>query len=171
MKAPPSRHVIRHAVGKAFHATLPRGARGTVIGADTIVCVRGRMLGKPRTLAEACRFLRLLSSSRHWVYTGLCVRDLQSGRWRAGYERSAVTFKPLSAAAIQRILRRVSPLDKAGGYAVQRSRRDLIARIDGSVSNVIGLPMERLRRELKQLRTGRSGGSYGSRPSEDHRVS
>ncbi len=147
----PARHVTRHAVGKAKGALLARGAQGIVIGADTIVYLRGRIFGKPRTMAEAFRFLRLLSGKRHWVYTGLCLRDIRTGRWRASVDKSGVTFHLLSDEAIRRILRRVSPLDKAGGYAVQRSRQDLIARIDGSVTNVIGLPMELLRRELATL--------------------
>jgi len=82
------------------------------------------------------------------VYTGLCLREAQTGRMRTSVARTRVTFKRLGPDAIQQLLRRVSPLDKAGGYAIQEDRGELIARINGSHSNVMGLPLELLRREL-----------------------
>ncbi len=96
--------------------------------------------------------LRALSGRSHWVYTGLCLYHPASGRRRAGYAKTKVTFKPLSDASITRLLRRVSPLDKAGAYALQADRGELIASITGSRTNVIGLPLELLRRELARMR-------------------
>lgn len=148
----PSVNAMRNAVGKAKGAQLPRGASGLVIGADTFLYFRGRIIGKPRTLRAARRLLRLLSGKRHWVYTGLCVMDARTGRWRAGYEKTTVVFRHLAPARIDRLLARMSPLDKAGGYAIQEDRGALIARLDGSRSNVIGLPLELLRQELATLR-------------------
>ena len=146
---PPSHNAKRNAAGKACKAQLPRGAAGTVIGADTFLYFRGRVIGKPRTIEEARHILRQLSGRSHWVYTGLCLRDLATGRVRAACERTKVTFKPLTEQAITRLLARASPLDKAGGYAIQQDRGELIARIEGSESNVIGLPLELLRRQLR----------------------
>lgn len=142
---------MRNAIGKARAARLPRGASGMVIGADTFLYFRGRMIGKPRTMREARGLLRGLSGRSHWVYTGLCLLDAATGRFRAGCAKTRVTFKPLSEEAIARLFARASPLDLAGGYAIQEDRGELIARIEGSRSNVIGLPMELLRRELARM--------------------
>lgn len=144
----PSANAMRNAVGKARRATLPRarpGSRDLVIGADTFLYAGGRVIGKPKTMRAARRLLRSLSGRSHWVYTGLCLMDAATGRWRARYARTRVIFKPLSDAVIERLFARASPLDKAGGYALQHDRGELIARIEGSRSNVIGLPLELLR--------------------------
>ena len=98
----------------------------------------------------AYRLLQSLSGKRHWVYTGLCVRDLSTGRSFTSYEKTRVMFKRLTPDAITRLFTRSSPLDKAGGYAIQADRGELIARVDGSRSNVIGLPLALLRRELRR---------------------
>lgn len=148
---PPSSNAIRNAVGKAVRAQLPRGATGLVIGADTFLYFRGRVIGKPPTMRAARRLLRALSGTSHWVYTGLCLRDIATGRRRTAYEKTRVTFKRLTEETITQLFRRVPPLDKAGGYAIQGERGRLIARLTGSRSNVIGLPMELLRRELKRF--------------------
>ena len=148
----PAANAMWNAAGKAATARLPKRACGVVISADTFLYFRGRIIGKPSTMANARRLLRELSGRSHWVYTGLCVRPVPSGRRRLSYERTRVTFKRLSGPAIERLFTRASPLDKAGGYALQADRGDLIARLEGSRSNVIGLPLERLRRELSSLR-------------------
>ena len=149
---PPSVNAMRNALGKARKATLPRSAKGIVIGADTFLYFRGRVMGKPKTLRQARQWLRALSGRHHWVYTGLCVLEIGAGRCRTNYEKTKVTFKQMSPETIARYLARVSPLDKAGGYAVQEDGGVLIARIEGSRSNVIGLPLELLRRELRVFR-------------------
>lgn len=147
----PAANAMRNATGKARAARLPRGADGIVIGADTFLYFRGRYLGKPKSMAEARRFLAMLNGRSHWVYTGLCLIDVRTARRRASYEKTKVTFARLPAARLAQLLRRMRPLDKAGAYALQSGAHDLIARIDGSRSNVIGLPLELLRRELRAL--------------------
>ena len=149
---PPSINAMHNAVGKVLRARLPRNARGLVVGADTFLWFRGRIIGKPRTLREARRLLQVLSGRSHWVYTGLCLQDVATGRRRVGYTKTRVTFKPLTDEAITRLFRRASPLDKAGGYALQADRGELIARLEGSRSNVIGLPLELLRRQLASFK-------------------
>ena len=148
---PPSRNAMRNAYGKALNAHVPAGASGIVIGADTFLYFQGRIIGKPRNLAQARRFLRELSGRSHWVYTGLCLRCVPEGPIRRSYAKTKVTFRPLREAFIRAFLSRIHPLDKAGAYAIQRDRGALIARIDGSLSNVIGLPIELLRRELRRV--------------------
>ena len=145
----PAQNAIRNARGKARTARLPRGARGLVLGADTFLYFQGRLLGKPKSLAHARRMLQALRGRSHWVYTGLCLRDPATGWERVSMERTRVTFRRVTDAMIDRLLAEVSPLDKAGGYAVQEDRGRLIARITGSFTNVMGLPLERLRRELR----------------------
>ena len=147
----PAANAIWNAAGKARKAVLPPGANGLVVGADTFLYFRGRIIGKPATMAQAHRLLRQLSGTSHWVYTGLCVREPSTGRMRTGVARTRVTFKGLTDDGIARLFRRASPLDKAGGYALQADRGELIARIQGSRSNVIGLPLELLRRALRHL--------------------
>ncbi len=152
---PPSANARQNAVGKAMNARLPLHAKGIVIGADTFLYFRGRVIGKPRTVQDAERILQALSGTSHWVYTGLCLRDVETGRMRTSATRTRVTFKRLTRQTIRRLLYRMAPLDKAGGYAIQGDRGQLIARIDGSRSNVIGLPLELLRRELRIFHTRR----------------
>src|SRR3989338_7738644 len=110
---PPSANAMRNAVGKARGARLPRGVRGIVIGADTFLYFRGRVIGKPRTMRQARGVLGALSGKANWVYTGVCLRDTVTGRWRAGYDKTRVTFKVLAPAAIARVLARTPPLDLA----------------------------------------------------------
>lgn len=148
----PSANAMRNAIGKARNVQLPPGAHGLILGADTFLYFHGRVIGKPKTMWHAHRVLRALSGRSHWVYTGICLRDVTTGRMRASYARTKVTFQRLTDAGIARLLRRMSPLDKAGGYAIQGDRGRLIARIEGSHTNVIGLPLELLRRELARFR-------------------
>ena len=144
----PSINAMRNAKGKAFKAQLPRGARGLVIGADTFLYFQGRIIGKPRTMAGAFRLLQQLSGRSHWVYTGLCLWDPTTGHHRISVDKTKVTFQSLTEKTIHQLFTRSSPLDKAGGYSLQADRGELIAHIDGSRSNVIGLPLERLHKEL-----------------------
>ena len=147
----PARNAMRNALGKARAARLPRGASGIVIGADTFLYFRGRLIGKPRTMAEARRYVRELNGNSHWVYTGLCLLDTRTGHHRLSYDKTKVAFARLPDGRLDALLVRMRPLDKAGAYALQSSVRDLVAHLDGSRTNVIGLPLELLRRELRAL--------------------
>ncbi len=151
----PSVNAMRNAIGKALKAILPPDAAGIVIGADTFLYFRGRVIGKPKSLPHARRLLTELAGHPHWVYTGLCLRDLRTGRMRTSVARSRVTFHRLTPDAIARYVARIKPLDKAGAYAVQEDRGELIARIEGSRTNVIGLPLALLRRELALMESVR----------------
>ena len=150
----PSVNAMRNALGKARGAQLPPGASGIIVAADTFLYFRRRVIGKPSTIAAAERLLRQLSGNSHWVYTGVCLLNPQSGKTRTSYEKTRVTFKRLTETTLRRVLARGSPLDKAGGYALQEDRGDLIQRLEGSRTNVIGLPLELLRRELRAFRSG-----------------
>ncbi|HOK78127.1 MAG TPA: Maf family protein [Verrucomicrobiota bacterium] len=121
-----------------------------VLGADTVVCLGTRKLGKPCDLDEAVRMLEQLQGRTHHVITGVALIRLESGEERVFAETTHVTFRPLARSEIEAYIARVNPLDKAGAYAIQEHGEMLVVGIDGSYSNVVGLPMERLLEELKR---------------------
>ena len=123
-----------------------------VIGADTLVALDGEPLGKPRHLEEAHAMLTQLSGRTHEVFSGVWLVHAARNRTRGFVEVSRVSFRKISPAEIDRYFTVVDPLDKAGGYAAQQDPIGLIAKISGSRSNVIGLPMERLRQTLASFR-------------------
>src|SRR6266568_9601618 len=120
-----------------------------VLGADTLVHVDGALLGKPASLEDAYLMLEQLQGRTHQVVTAICLLHLRSHRQKTFCETTAVTFRPLDAVKIRRYLTRVNPLDKAGAYAIQEEGDQIIERVSGSYSNVVGLPMERLSTELR----------------------
>ena len=113
-----------------------------ILAADTVVWLGGRFYGKPANLAEARQMLASLVGQTHEVVTGVVFGRLSGCVQFA--EHSMVTCHDLNADSIESYLESINPLDKAGGYAAQDDGGRLIAKIEGSVSNVIGLPMERL---------------------------
>ena len=121
-----------------------------VLGADTLVYLDTKLFGKPATLEQAYEMLEQLQGRTHCVVTGLCLLHLRNHRQRVFAESTAVSFLPLDAVKIRRYLTKVNPLDKAGAYAIQEEGDLIIDKIDGSYSNVVGLPMERLKIELEQ---------------------
>lgn len=127
-----------------------------VISADTVVWMDGEFFAKPRDLDHARQMLGLLSGKTHRVVTGVFFGEkIQGGSSFA--ESSNVTFHAFSAADIEDYIRFVNPLDKAGGYAAQGAGGKIIARLEGSLTNVIGLPIERLTVEL---------GKFGLQPRQ-----
>jgi len=122
-----------------------------VIGADTEVCLGRRVFGKPKDLAEAARMLADLEGREHQVITGVCLIHLRHHRQRTFADTTRVIFKPLGADEITAYLDQINPLDKAGAYAIQEHGDAIVEKIDGSFSNVVGLPVERLREELRRF--------------------
>lgn len=143
---------LHHALNKALGAILPpasANAHAIVLGADTIVAYRGKVLGKPKSRQEAMAMLRLLAGRTHRVITGLALVHPATGRSITGTEQTNVTFKKMDNSAIRRYIAAVNPLDKAGGYAIQEGPK-IVKSIVGSRSNVIGLPMELLKKQLRK---------------------
>ncbi len=124
-----------------------------VLGADTLVYLGTKLLGKPRSLEEAYTMLEQLSGQTHQVVTGICLLHLRDHRQKIFCETTSVKFRPLDAVKIRRYLMRVNPLDKAGGYAIQEQDGEIVENISGSYTNVVGLPVERLREELALWKT------------------
>lgn len=129
------------AVAKKFPDAL-------VLGADTLVYLDTTLFGKPVDLADAYRMLEKLQGRTHQVVTGVCLLHLRTHRQRVFAETTDVTFRRLDAVTIRRYLGRVNPLDKAGAYAIQEESELIVERISGSYTNVVGLPVEKLREEL-----------------------
>ena len=120
-----------------------------VIGADTLVYIDTVLFGKPANLEAAYLMLERLQGRTHQVVTAVCLLNLRNHRQRIFADTTTVTFKPLDAVKIRRYLGKVDPLDKAGAYAIQEQGDMVVEKFSGSFSNVVGLPLERLRTELK----------------------
>lgn len=118
-----------------------------VLGADTVVALEKRIFGKPASLDQAAKFLRALSGQTHEVITG-CALITPDGETEIFHEVSRVTFRALSDEIIGRYLAEVNVLDKAGAYALQERGEWIIECVEGSRTNVIGLPTEALERVL-----------------------
>jgi septum formation protein len=112
---------------------------GMVIACDTDVVLDGKALGKPAGEAEAREYLERMSGRAHTVMSGLVVLDGEEER--SGLERTSVVFKQLSEAEVERYVRFGEWRGRSGGYAVQTLGSTLVERIEGSVSNVVGLPV------------------------------
>lgn len=141
---------LANAAAKA-RAVAHRHPAALVLGADTEVAIGTRVLGKPANRRQAALFLRLLAGHTHQVITGVCLCCTQLKFRRSFVETTHVTFQPLSDQQIRSYLRRVDPLDKAGAYAVQEGGHWVIESIMGSLTNVVGLPLEALRENLRHL--------------------
>ncbi|MCZ7640175.1 MAG: Maf family protein [Verrucomicrobia bacterium] len=121
-----------------------------VLGADTMVGLGGRRFGKPRDPGEARAMLTELSGRTHEVITGVCLLVLRDHQERLFAETTRVTFRALGEAEIRAYLAAVNPLDKAGAYAIQEQGDRLVADLEGSYANVVGLPVERVLEELRR---------------------
>jgi len=131
-----------NAIRKAMAAAQLR-PKNVVLAADTLVAIDDRILGKPRDKSAAVSMLRQLSGRAHEVCTSVFICHLTRARSTSFHEISRVRFRRLSRAQIDNYLARVNPLDKAGAYAAQGFGRAIIEKIDGSYTNVVGLPIEK----------------------------
>lgn len=122
-----------------------------VIAADTLVALENQIIGKPADLREAAQILQRLSGRTHEVCSAVAIYHKQYGRSAFFYETSHVRFQHLGNAMIQSYLKKVHTLDKAGAYAAQGGGAEIIAKIDGSFTNVVGLPMEKTNAELAKF--------------------
>jgi septum formation protein len=121
---------------------------GIVLGADTIVVIEGAVLGKPADPAEAHAMLRRLRGREHEVLTGVAVVNAASGRSETASVVSRVRMAEYGEADIAAYVATGEPLDKAGAYAIQGLGAALVAALEGSFSNVVGLPLQETARLL-----------------------
>lgn len=122
-----------------------------VIAADTLVFLDEHVLGKPRNLEEAAQMVTRLSGRTHQVLTGLAILDSGSGKAVESYESTDVTFRPLTPEEVDRFVHAVRPVDRAGAYTVDGPGSLLVQRYDGCYQNVLGLPVVRLDKTLREL--------------------
>ena len=134
----PEKFVHTQAVGKAASvaALYPHA---WVVGADTIVAANGKILGKPRSEAEAVQMLRNLSGKGHDVYTGIALQCGESVY--SHVEKTSVFFRPLGEAEIAAYVATGEPMDKAGSYGIQGRGAVFVEKIVGDYTNVVGLPL------------------------------
>ena len=128
---------------RKWNAIAPQYPDEIVVAADTVVWLDGRFYGKPVDFVEAAKMLAILSGRTHQVVTGVVLGRAGEGSQEFA-EVSMVTFHALDENEIDAYLKDIHPLDKAGAYAAQDDNGRIIAKVEGSLSNVIGLPMERL---------------------------
>lgn len=121
-----------------------------VLAADTLVCLDGEVMGKPKDARDAVRMLQRLSGRTHQVYTGVCAKA-PDGRTLCEADVTDVTFTTLCKSAIERYVASGEPMDKAGAYAIQGGACAFVSRISGSPTNVVGLPMALVGRMLSEL--------------------
>jgi nucleoside triphosphate pyrophosphatase len=131
-----------------------------VVAADTLVALDHQILGKPNDLKDAKKMLRRLSGRTHEVCSAVLIYHQTSGRSAIMREISHVRFHRLSPTTIEDYLSKVEPLDKAGAYAAQGIGAEIIAEIEGSFTNVVGLPMEKTIAALAK---------FGVRPTNERR--
>lgn len=141
--------VVGNALKKARDVARRHGS-GIVIAADTVVLVGRKIIGKPKSIKDAFRTLKLLSKKPQWVYSGIAVIDIDRGKVYIDHEKTRIRMYPLTDAEIRRYFRKVSPLDKAGSFDIQGMGGIFIDRIEGCFYNVVGLPLAKLARILKK---------------------
>ncbi len=126
-----------------------KGLGKIIVSADTIVCIDGLILGKPKDRADAEKMLDMLSGRVHFVYTGFCIID--GDKMSSGYEKTEVYFRTLSKADKEWYLDTGEWKDKAGGYGIQGRGALLTEKINGDFFNVVGLPVSRIFSEISKL--------------------
>jgi septum formation protein len=146
----PEGYVRRLAEKKAMAVTIQPAEM--ILGADTIVVVGDEILGKPRDEDHARAMLEKLSGRRHDVYTGVCLRTAES--IQTSFSCTGVWFDAMDPSEIDAYVRSGEPLDKAGAYAIQGLAAKYIPRVDGSYSNVVGLPVDLVQRMMKERAHG-----------------
>jgi len=143
------RHGVRALALDKARRVAGKRPEAVVIGADTVVVLRGQRLGKPASAEEAREMLARLHGRRHEVWTGLAV--VRGDEQRTGAECTLVHFQKLTADEIDRYVRSGESLDKAGGYGIQGLAGQFVRRIEGDYGTVVGLPLARLRHILAEF--------------------
>ncbi len=143
--------VKRLAEAKARFAAARAQGSAIVVGADTEVVVDSVVLGKPASAGDAREMLRRLSGRTHTVVTGLAAIRLPDGATREELETTQVTFAPLSPEEVEDYVASGEPFGKAGAYAIQGRGGRFVTRVEGCYFSVVGLPLARLYRILREL--------------------
>lgn len=135
----PQEAVIEIALAKGTAVAKTAEPGQLVLAADTMVCLDGQLLGKPKDRAEAMAMLGRLSGAKHTVFTGVAL--LLDGEVKTACEETDVYFRPLRDEEIRRYVDSGEPADKAGAYGIQGKAAVFVRRVEGDIYNVIGLPL------------------------------
>lgn len=146
----PSRVAIFNAEKKAENVAK-KFRSGFIIGADTVVLLNKKVIGKPKDNSEAKRIFREMLGRSILVYTGLCVIDIKNKRRVLDYERSRVKIKEIKDREFSRYLELLYPYDKAGGFSIEGVGAFIFDDIRGSYFNVLGLPLSKLKEMFDKL--------------------
>ena len=147
----PAASAMAFAFEKA-HAVAKEHSDRFVLGADTVVSVAGRILGKPRDAAQAREFLRLLSDSEHRVITGFAWVCLARNVKTISYDETVLRFRKITDAEADGYIATGEPFDKAGGYGIQGQADMFLESMTGSLDNVVGLPVQKIREVWERIR-------------------
>jgi septum formation protein len=143
------RHGVRALALDKARRVAARRAGSVVIGADTVVVLRGQRLGKPASAEEARAMIERLHGRRHEVWTGIAI--VHGDDQRTGAECTLVHIQKLGPEEIARYVRSGESLDKAGAYGIQGLAAQFVRRIEGDYTSVVGLPLSRLRQMLAEF--------------------
>jgi septum formation protein len=121
-----------------------------ILGADTVVCLGTRVLGKPKNRHDASRMLALLSGKKHRVKTSFALFNKDKNQWISKVVSTVVGFRKLSKEEIKWYVSTGEPFDKAGSYAIQGHARAFVNYVEGDILNVIGLPLDAVREQLRK---------------------
>ncbi len=138
------------ALGKAKKVAT-KYPNAIVIGADTVVEFRGKILGKPKTITEARKVLQILNEKTNHVWTGMAVIDSFTKKIFTVVKKTKVEFKKLSSELIEKYIATREPLDRAGAYALDGQGRKLVQSFKGDMDSAIGLPIKDLKRILEKF--------------------
>lgn len=144
-------NIVRLALGKAKALEDSAQPDKIIIGADTVVCLDGKVLGKPASEDEAFSMLKALSGRTHRVYTGFALIRKRDGKQITGYEKTEVSFYHISDDDINAYIKTAEPHDKAGAYGIQGMGAVFVKGISGDYSNVVGLPLSRIAKALGEF--------------------
>lgn len=147
----PSEYVKKLSYGKAVSVSERLEEQAIVIGADTIVVQDNEILLKPKDEKDAKRMLSKLSGNTHYVYSGITVVNTYNGKIACEAEVTEVKFSDLSENEIDNYIMTREPMDKSGAYGIQGYGGIFIEKINGCYYNVVGLPLNKLKKMLKQV--------------------
>jgi septum formation protein len=122
-----------------------------ILGADTIVLHKKNILGKPKDKDDAKRMLSMLSNSEHDILSGVCLIDMPSKKKLLRFCRTFIRMRPVTEREIEEYVESGESMDKAGAYAIQGEGKKFIDKIEGSYSNVVGLPLETVKEMINNF--------------------
>ena len=147
----PPRELVRHLSKGKAEDVAHRHKEAVVLGADTVIVYKEHILGKPHTPEKAKEMLKMLSGKQHSAITGFTVIDTETDNTTSKAVETKVFFRDLTDKEIDDYIATGEPLNKAGSYAILEQGAKLVEKIEGSESNVAGLPMEEVMETLKEF--------------------